>query len=106
MRIIPVLDVRRGRAVHAVAGHRAHYRPLESILHAEPDPLELARAMQDRLGAPEVYLADLDAIEGGPRAEGLYRAISGLGLRLWVDPGVRDAEAAALFPLSPRERVD
>jgi phosphoribosylformimino-5-aminoimidazole carboxamide ribotide isomerase len=105
MRIIPVLDLRRGRAVHAVAGDRSHYRPLRSILHAKPDPLELARACRDRLGTMELYLADLDAIEGGPPAVGLYRAISNLGLNLWVDAGVRNAEDASIFTRPAQDRA-
>lgn len=91
MRIIPVLDVKGGLAVHAVAGDRADYRPLRSILHDRPDPLALARACRDRLGAAELYLADLDAIAGArPEAE-LVGAIARLGLTPWVDAGVRVA---------------
>jgi phosphoribosylformimino-5-aminoimidazole carboxamide ribotide isomerase len=96
MRIIPVLDLKAGQAVHAVAGDRAHYRPLRSILHDDSDPLELARAYRDRLGATELYLADLDAIAGGPPATGLQQAIVRLGLAVWVDAGVRSAEEVAI----------
>lgn len=86
-----MLDVQNGRAVHAVAGDRAHYRPLRSILHPEPEPLALARACRERLGATELYLADLDAIAGAPPATELYQAIAELGLTLWLDAGIRDA---------------
>jgi len=91
MRIIPVLDVRHGRAVHAVAGDRAHYGPLRSVLHGGPDPIALARAGREAWGLLDLYLADLDAITGeSPPDLGLYRALAGLGLDLWVDAGVRD----------------
>ncbi len=92
MRVIPVLDVRSGRAVHAVAGDRAHYGPLRSVLHAGSDPVDLARAARDVLGLGELYLADLDAIvDGSAPALPLLRALAGLGLTTWVDAGVRDA---------------
>ena len=63
-RVIPVLDVKNGQAVHAVGGIRSHYRPLQSLLHPSCEPLELARAYRDLLGLRELYLADLDAISG------------------------------------------
>ncbi len=89
--MIPVLDVLGGRAVRAVAGDRAHYGPLRSVLHPGTDPITLARAGLIAWGLRDLYLADLDAIAGAPPDLGLYRAIGDLGLTLWVDAGVRDA---------------
>jgi phosphoribosylformimino-5-aminoimidazole carboxamide ribotide isomerase len=96
-RVIPVLDLQAGRAVHAVGGNRAHYEPLRSVLHESSDPIGLARAGRDALGLREMYLADLDAIAGAAPAAAVYRALGSLGIRLWVDAGVRDA--ASLPPL-------
>jgi phosphoribosylformimino-5-aminoimidazole carboxamide ribotide isomerase len=46
----------------------------------------------------ELYLADLDAIAGSAPALPLYERLHGLGCRLWVDPGVREAaDAQALL---------
>jgi len=90
MRVIPVLDVRGGRAVRAVAGDRAHYGPLASGLHPGSDPFALASAFRDLLGLREVYVADLGAIvDGRPPDLPLFRALAGLGLAAWVDAGVR-----------------
>ena len=50
-RVIPVLDVKDGLAVHAVGGQRSHYRPVRSLLHPSADPLDLARAYRDILGS-------------------------------------------------------
>lgn len=80
-----------GRAVHAVGGDRAHYRPVRSVLHGGSNPIDLARACFERLGLRTLYLADLDAIAGAPPAVGLYRALEAEGLDCWVDAGVRHA---------------
>jgi phosphoribosylformimino-5-aminoimidazole carboxamide ribotide isomerase len=90
MRVIPVIDLKAGQAVHAIAGERAHYRPVQSSLHAGSCPLSLALAYQGALGLAEIYLADLDAIAGAPPSLALYEALAVSGIALWVDAGVRD----------------
>ena len=92
MRIIPVLDLKGGRAVHAVAGDRASYRPLRSVFAADADPLAIARGLAADFGAAEVYVADLDAIAGraAPAWDVLAR-LADLGLVVWADAGVADA---------------
>ncbi|WP_076343028.1 HisA/HisF-related TIM barrel protein [Paludisphaera borealis] len=100
--VVPVLDVLRGEAVHAVGGQRARYQPLRSILHPTSDPLELARAYRDTLGLSSLYLADLDAITGGAPNASRYRSLTGLGLDLWVDSGLRDErDLPPLLDLDP-----
>ena len=98
MRVIPVLDVRLGQAVRAVAGDRDHYGPLRSILHERSEPVELARLGLDAWSLSDLYLADLDAILGQARPDrDLFGALRDLGLTLWVDAGVR--EAVDVIPL-------
>ena len=69
MRIIPVIDLRRGRAVRGRSGERHRYVPVQSRL-AGPrggdlsDPLDLLVVYRDVLGIDTVYVADLDRIEG------------------------------------------
>lgn len=94
MKVLPVLDVKNGEAVHAVAGDRSRYRPVESVLASTSDPLALARGFRDRLGLNEVYLADLDAIEGAEPAWELYRALLRDDFALMVDAGIRDRHLA------------
>ena len=91
-RVIPVLDVKAGRAVHAIGGNRSHYQPVRSLLHPSSDPEQLARAYRDVLGFREVYVADLDAISGEPPARSLYRNLAELDLHLWIDAGIRSAD--------------
>lgn len=90
-----MIDVLRGRAVHARGGRRDDYGPIRSILRPGSDPFALADAVRNALGTPEVYLADLDAITGGPPSNGLYQALAGLGLSTWVDAGLRDGAGVA-----------
>ena len=58
VRVVGVIDLKAGAAVHAVRGERERYRPVG-------DPLSLARTFRDELGLDELYVADLDAIGGG-----------------------------------------
>jgi phosphoribosylformimino-5-aminoimidazole carboxamide ribotide isomerase len=101
LRVIPVLDVKEGRAVRAIGGDRDHYRPLATRLHPGCDPLRVARAYRDVFDFRELYLADLDAIAGMPPSEALYRSIRTLGVDLWVDAGIRDR--TSLGPLLAAE---
>jgi len=55
-----VVDLKGQRAVHAVAGNRDRYQP---VPFCGGDPVALAKHYQD-LGVFELYVADLDAIEG------------------------------------------
>src|SRR5262245_30382036 len=94
MRIIPVLDVLNGVVVRGVGGRRSEYRPVVSRLTSSTAPLDVARALVDSFHPRELYLADLDAIGGAAPAFGVYQGIRELGVRLWVDAGVRDAQGA------------
>jgi phosphoribosylformimino-5-aminoimidazole carboxamide ribotide isomerase len=97
MRVIPVLDLKSGRVVRALAGRREHYRPISSRLTPSSHPVDVATAFRDHYHLTELYLADLDAIAGAPPALQIYGALHSLGFRLWVDAGVRDG--ASVEPL-------
>jgi phosphoribosylformimino-5-aminoimidazole carboxamide ribotide isomerase len=79
MEIIPVIDVVRGVAVHAQGGVRATYAPVRSAIAPDQpgDPMALVRAYRDVLGASACYVADLDALQGGPVQRGLIRELAG-----------------------------
>ncbi len=57
-RIIPVIDIKDGKVVHAIRGEREKYRPLRTKLSKNADPVEFAR----NLPFNRVYVADLDSI--------------------------------------------
>jgi phosphoribosylformimino-5-aminoimidazole carboxamide ribotide isomerase len=92
MRVIPVIDLKSGAAVHAVRGERERYRPLRSEIVAGCDPIRVARAVREGLGLDELYVADLDAIAGGPQHRDV---VAGLAreTRVMVDVGATDAAA-------------
>ena len=92
MRLIPVLDVLHGVVVRGVGGLRSEYQPIVSRLTTSTEPVEVAHALVKAFRPAELYLADLDAIAGGPPAVAVYQAIRELGVRLWVDAGVCDGE--------------
>ena len=99
-RIIPVIDVRKGLAVHAKAGKRETYQPVKSWLASKPDPVMLAEAFKRIYGFEELYLADLDAIEGSAGVNlNLLNQISTLtGLKVMVDGGFKSlGEAGEAF---------
>lgn len=88
--LIPVIDLMGGLVVHARAGERDRYRPLEnSRVSASPDPAAVTRGLLALHPFRTLYIADLDAI----RKQGDHKAlIFGLRqsfpqLRLWVDAG-------------------
>jgi phosphoribosylformimino-5-aminoimidazole carboxamide ribotide isomerase len=92
MRVIPVLDLFGGHAVHARAGDRASYAPLSSQLAPSVvgDARAIARAFRERLGLRELYIADLDAITGGAPQRSLRRAIAAelSDVAVWIDAGI------------------
>jgi phosphoribosylformimino-5-aminoimidazole carboxamide ribotide isomerase len=98
MRIVPVLDLQRGRVVRGAGGRRDTYRPVASRLTDSAEPLAVARAFRERFGLTELYLADLDAIAGERPALATIALLRADGFRLWVDAGLRvsdDARALA-----------
>jgi phosphoribosylformimino-5-aminoimidazole carboxamide ribotide isomerase len=105
MRVVPVLDLKGGVAVHAVRGERQAYAPVRSVLSPSADPVALARAFRDRLGCDACYVADLDAITGAGDHHAVVRAIADLGLSVWLDAGVATASNARLAAATGARRV-
>jgi phosphoribosylformimino-5-aminoimidazole carboxamide ribotide isomerase len=105
MRVLPVLDLKGGVAVHAVRGERHAYAPVRSVLASSADPLALARAFRERLGCDACYVADLDAIAGTGDHGGVVQAIAALGLAVWLDAGVAAADDARRAVARGAERV-
>ena len=96
MRVIPVIDLKSGAAVHAVRGERERYRPLRSEIVAGSDPVRVARAVREALGLEELYIADLDAIAGGHLHRDVIAALAAEA-RVMVDAGATEVAAVRLL---------
>ncbi|NYT01014.1 MAG: hypothetical protein GKB99_04755 [Methanocellales archaeon] len=93
MIIIPVMDIKSGIVVHAKAGDRKKYGPINSVLTASTNPIEVANEFK-KLGARELYIADLDAIEKRCSNLGLVSEIKKLGFDILLDSGISIARDA------------
>ena len=96
MRVIGVVDLLAGRAVHARAGRREGYQPVGAAAGArvDGDAVTLARTYVARAGLTELYVADLDAIQGRAAQDAQIANIAALGTPFWLDAGVSSAGRA------------
>jgi len=95
VRIIGVLDLANGRAVHARAGRRAEYAELRQAAGViiDGDARTLAAVYRERLGLDELYAADLDAITTGRPQQPIVRELAATS-PLWLDAGIGSVDAA------------
>jgi phosphoribosylformimino-5-aminoimidazole carboxamide ribotide isomerase len=92
VRVVGVIDLKDGTAVHAVRGERERYRPVRSVIAGDDgDPVSLARAYRAELGLDELYVADLDAITGVGDNSSSIAALA-REARVMVDAGVTEPE--------------
>ena len=97
--VIPVMDLLNGRVVRAVAGDRANYRLVVSRLAPEGASTgAIAANLLTATGSSELYVADLDAIQGGAMQVTLLHEIAATGATLLVDVGLRRPP----LPVAPR----
>ncbi|HEY2894481.1 MAG TPA: HisA/HisF-related TIM barrel protein [Pirellulales bacterium] len=94
MRILPVIDLMQGVVVRGVGGRRETYKPIESCLAPDASPANIVDGLA-RAGFSAVYVADLDAIQGGEPSWPVYKLLLARGLELWIDCGLRNAADAA-----------
>lgn len=94
MQILPVIDLKDGEVVRGVAGERATYQGVESLLASVPSVAAVATAFANQLPVDTVYVADLDAISGHEPGWQSLDEIRAAGLEIWLDAGVGDLERA------------
>ncbi|PPD40578.1 MAG: nickel transporter [Methylocystis sp.] len=96
MQVIPVIDIRNGAVVRALAGRRSDYRPLVTPLARSIAPLDVARGLMSLHAFEALYIADLDAIEGrGDNRSAILRISEAFPkTRLWIDAGAADGTQA------------
>jgi phosphoribosylformimino-5-aminoimidazole carboxamide ribotide isomerase len=90
MQIIPVIDLRDGAAVHAKAGDRAKYQPVQHSQVRDGDVGALA-IFYARRTPSAIYVADLDAIGGAaPQVPCWTQIVRACDAPLWIDAGIRN----------------
>jgi HisA/HisF family protein len=96
MQLIPVIDLMQGQVVRAVRGNRQAYQPIVSALCASSAPLVVAKILCEHCATRALYVADLDALLGGPAQVAVLRALLDElpELTLWLDAGFASAGAA------------
>jgi phosphoribosyl isomerase A len=101
LNLIPVIDLSQGQVVRAVRGQRASYRPIFSELCSSAEPVAVARALVAHCTARQLYVADLDALQGGAAQAAALRAMLQAlpQVELWLDAGFADAAAAGALRL-------
>ena len=93
LKLVPVIDLRHGYAVHARLGRRELYQPLSSRLCSAGDPAELLSNLLALFPFDTVYIADLDAILRSGDNLSVLRSLSSRfpEIVFWVDSGVSDS---------------
>lgn len=99
MEIIPVLDLKAGRVVHASGGLRDTYQPVCSLLCPDGEPLSLVQTLSDKYTFHRLYIADLDAITAVGNHDEEIRSIQHHfpSLELWIDAGIRTNDSLEQF---------
>ncbi len=98
--VIPVIDLLRGQVVRGVRGERSAYRPIVSRLADGSAPRDVARGLLAAAPPPAgreavLYVADLDAIQGGTPQVAILRELLAAFPRvcLWLDAGFAEPGA-------------
>jgi uncharacterized protein related to proFAR isomerase len=93
--VIPVIDVRHGVVVRAVAGDRTNYKPIVSPLFKGCDPRAAVAGLMALHPFHVIYLADLDAIEGRASNHATISVLANQhpSLEFWLDQSARTAWA-------------
>ena len=90
-RIIPVIDILKGKAVHAKKGLRNIYEPVKTVISTNSNVLDIIKAFENRFSFKEVYIADLDSIiKEKPNLQILRKVIDESNLKIMIDPGIRN----------------
>lgn len=90
-----MIDLLAGQVVRAVRGQRSRYQPVVSALCHSSVPGRVAPVLLDCTGSNILYVADLDALQGGAvQIEVLAELLEQEArLELWLDAGFADAAA-------------
>lgn len=95
--IVPVIDIKDGKAVRPKAGRKDEYEEFTSVICESSQPFDIAVAYE-KLGFREVYIADLDGIlHSNPDLDLINRISRFTELSVMADVGIWSPET--LFSL-------
>ena len=96
MRVIGVIDLKNGLAVHARGGRRDEYSAVSAAAGTviKGDAIKLAGVYLETFGLTDIYVADLDAIASAAPNDDVMRSICKLDGNVIVDGGVATLEEA------------
>lgn len=84
------MDILDGEVVHAIAGEREKYEPVESVLTESSKPLKIA-SIFEKEGSDEIYVADLNKIQNeGNNLEVIDLLTSKTSLDIMIDAGFKN----------------
>ncbi len=90
-RIIPVIDILNGIAVHANKGLRNTYQPIHTKFSNSSHPIDLLKSYYENYRFEEVYIADLDSIiRESPNTDLLLSLAKDSPLKIMLDAGIRN----------------
>jgi len=97
--VIPVMDIKNGEVVRAVAGNRDKYKPIKSPLLSNADPLDFVNRFTSEFNFNLFYIADLDAITGqGSNSLVIEKLLSSTTANYWLDAGYRTMDDLFCHP--------
>ena len=110
MKIIPVIDLKAGRAVLARQGKRKNYQPISTPLCASSQLSDVIDAYLSLYAFAQIYIADLDALMGtGNNQKLIYSVIADYPqLNFIIDCGSLQTDYTAInvTPIIGTESVD
>ena len=98
-KIIPVVDLRNGVVVRAVAGDRANYKQLDNAAFKSNDLCRIIEVLLKLSRSDILYIANLNGIAGDNSYDDiLYEVLWEFSkVEIWVDNGFRDLGELAKF---------
>ena len=99
MQVIPVIDLKQSRVVHAKQGQRDNYQPIKSSLATSSELFNIVEGLLKLYPFRTIYIADIDAIEGAGNHFEQIELLSGLypQINWWVDNGISNVNARLLY---------
>ncbi|MHA1999038.1 MAG: HisA/HisF-related TIM barrel protein [Promethearchaeota archaeon] len=92
-RLIPVMDIKEGLAVHAVKGLRNAYKPVACDWCSDGNINELIAGYRDEFNLQDLYIADLDSILLDTMDASMYKMIrDAVKGHIMIDAGITTFE--------------